>query len=58
MIDSLMANMEKAEQKKTYQGFNLRKDNYALLTMHRPANVDNPEVLQRNCLRIEIKLVA
>ena len=46
MIDTLMANMDKAEQKKTYQGFNLRKDNYALLTMHRPSNVDNPEILQ------------
>jgi UDP-N-acetylglucosamine 2-epimerase (non-hydrolysing) len=47
MIDTLMANRDKAKQKKTYQGYNLSKDNYALLTMHRPANVDHPEILEK-----------
>lgn len=47
MIDTLIANRGKAEQKNTYLGYNLHKDNYALLTMHRPVNVDNPEILRK-----------
>ncbi|MFZ2654921.1 MAG: UDP-N-acetylglucosamine 2-epimerase (non-hydrolyzing) [Victivallales bacterium] len=47
MIDTLMANQDRAEQKKTYRGYNLSRNNYALLTMHRPSNVDHPATLKK-----------
>jgi len=47
MIDTLMANKDKAAQRQTYKGYNLHKDEYALLTMHRPSNVDNPAILEK-----------
>lgn len=55
MIDSLLANMEQAipfaETLKSYQkNHNIQAGHYALLTMHRPSNVDNPDIL-RNLLQ-------
>lgn len=52
MIDSLLANVEHAvpfgETLKNYQKENhVLAENYALLTMHRPSNVDEPQTLQR-----------
>jgi UDP-N-acetylglucosamine 2-epimerase (non-hydrolysing) len=51
MIDSLLASREKAEKSPILDRFGLRKSNgsgsgvnrYALLTLHRPSNVDNRE---------------
>lgn len=49
MIDSLLASQERAEQSNILDRFGLRLSNgsgvsrYALLTLHRPSNVDNRE---------------
>ena len=50
MIDTLYANKEKAEQKKTYEDMKLEDNGYALMTMHRPSNVDDPGIL-KNLMR-------
>ena len=56
MVDSLLANKEKAKKSKILEKLGLRKslsDNcplttdYALLTLHRPSNVDNKENLTK-----------
>ena len=41
MIDSLMAHLDKALAGKLWQRFNLEPDSYGMLTLHRPANVDD-----------------
>lgn len=40
MIDTLLANKAKADQSRILETFNLRSQEYALLTLHRPSNVD------------------
>ena len=40
MIDSLIMNIEKAKKLYTHKKFNLKKGCYALITLHRPSNVD------------------
>jgi len=45
MIDSLLAQLPKTENRGTLQRFGVAADNYAMLTLHRPSNVDVPEVL-------------
>lgn len=52
MIDSLLANLEQAipfaETLKNHQKTNnIQEGHYALLTMHRPSNVDDPDILKR-----------
>lgn len=52
MIDSLLANLEQAipytETLKAYQNAqNIQENHYALLTMHRPSNVDDPGTLRK-----------
>jgi UDP-N-acetylglucosamine 2-epimerase (non-hydrolysing) len=44
MIDSLLAFKAKAETSTILEQLGLRTRPYALMTLHRPANVDNPEV--------------
>lgn len=46
MIDSLINNLEKINQKNTYLKLNLEKDNYWIITIHRPSNVDQKENLE------------
>lgn len=46
MIDTLLANKEKAEQKITFESMKLEDSGYALMTMHRPSNVDDPDILK------------
>ncbi len=45
MIDTLMKNRDKAEESKILDELGLEPGGYAALTLHRPSNVDNEEVL-------------
>ena len=54
MIDSLMANKEKAEKSRILQELNIAPKSYAILTLHRPSNVDNPVVFGRILDAIEV----
>ncbi|MCY7375379.1 MAG: UDP-N-acetylglucosamine 2-epimerase (non-hydrolyzing) [Pyrinomonadaceae bacterium] len=44
MIDSLFYNLEKAKQLKVRENLGLDAKDYAVLTLHRPSNVDEKEV--------------
>ena len=46
MIDSLLANQEKAVSREKWRQYQLPKGGYALMTLHRPANVDSPARLR------------
>lgn len=41
MIDSLLNNIEKSEISTIHKKINVEKGNYALITLHRPSNVDD-----------------
>jgi UDP-N-acetylglucosamine 2-epimerase (non-hydrolysing) len=45
MIDTLRANLERARALDTLDRMGLRPGGYAVLTLHRPSNVDDPEKL-------------
>lgn len=45
MIDSLAFFLEKANKSKIHDEMDLQKNNYVLVTLHRPSNVDNKEQL-------------
>ncbi|MBU8896272.1 UDP-N-acetylglucosamine 2-epimerase (non-hydrolyzing) [Corallococcus sp. M34] len=45
MIDSLLSNQEKAEQLSTLRDLGLSARQYAVATLHRPVNVDDPKLL-------------
>lgn len=48
MIDTLLFNLDYAvPAATTLAGTDIEADNYGLITLHRPSNVDDPEVLQR-----------
>jgi UDP-N-acetylglucosamine 2-epimerase (non-hydrolysing) len=47
MIDSLNSYRERALIAKPWQQFNLIPEQYGLVTLHRPANVDNPDSAAR-----------
>jgi UDP-N-acetylglucosamine 2-epimerase (non-hydrolysing) len=44
MIDSLFYNLEKAKNLKVREKYDLENKDYAVLTLHRPSNVDEKEV--------------
>jgi len=46
MIDVLLRNKEKAKDSKILDELGLSVNAYAVLTLHRPTNVDNPKVLR------------
>jgi UDP-N-acetylglucosamine 2-epimerase (non-hydrolysing) len=46
MIDTLLAHLERARQCPTLDSLALAPGSYALATLHRPSNVDNPLVLE------------
>jgi len=45
MIDSLVNFLDKADQSDIQKQLNVEKDNYVLVTLHRPSNVDSVEGL-------------
>lgn len=47
MIDTLLKNRDKAEQSRVMDELHLTDRAYALLTLHRPSNVDDPAVFGR-----------
>lgn len=46
MIDTLLYHREKAEKSNFLKRFNVEKNKYALVTLHRPSNSDDPKVLK------------
>ncbi len=46
MIDTLLANMERLKQPELFDQLHLKNKEYILLTMHRPANVDEDDKLK------------
>ena len=47
MIDTLLSNLNQLERPDVWDEFGLEEKDYYLLTLHRPANVDQPEKLVR-----------
>lgn len=47
MIDTLLTHLELARDKNTLSEFGLNPKEYGVITLHRPANVDDPDVLNR-----------
>ena len=47
MIDTLLANRERAQTLDTLDRLGLRAGEYAVLTLHRPSNVDSPDQLAK-----------
>ena len=46
MIDTLIQNLERIRKPDFFDENNITDKNYFLLTLHRPSNVDNPEILK------------
>jgi UDP-N-acetylglucosamine 2-epimerase (non-hydrolysing) len=53
MIDSLEMCRERIEAHEAFSAFGQAKGSYGVVTMHRPSNVDHPEVLGRLCGLLE-----
>jgi len=51
IVDAVLQNMKQSEKNKTYSFY--AKERYILLTMHRPANVDDPKILSDILLSLE-----
>jgi len=47
MIDTLLSNLDRAQARPILSEYNLIKNRYGLVTLHRPANVDKPEQLHK-----------
>lgn len=47
MIDTLLSHKEAAKKSKAMQNLNLAKGGYAVLTLHRPSNVDSKDSLEK-----------
>lgn len=47
MIDTLLAHLETARARNTHAEFGLKPRNFALVTLHRPSNVDNRQTLSQ-----------
>ena len=53
MIDTLLQNLERLQKPGFWDDMNLVPQNYLVLTLHRPANVDNPDSLLKMLLGID-----
>jgi UDP-N-acetylglucosamine 2-epimerase (non-hydrolysing) len=49
MIDSLEMLRPQIQSQAAYEDFNVRPGQYGLVTLHRPSNVDNHEILEEIC---------
>lgn len=47
MIDTLLKQQKKAKKSKILKKFNIKPKQYALLTLHRPSNVDDKKILKK-----------
>jgi UDP-N-acetylglucosamine 2-epimerase (non-hydrolysing) len=54
MIDTLLRHREKAEQSVILQTLGLGAQGYAVLTLHRPSNVDDPQTLEKLLDALEV----
>jgi len=54
MIDTLLANLEKAKQSRVLQELGVSAEKFAVITLHRPANVDTMDVLDEILAALEI----
>ena len=52
MIDSLVMMRDVMEKMSVWERFGAAKGNYGLVTLHRPSNVDTPEILETLCLTL------
>ncbi len=52
MIDTLLANMNRFRKPEIYSQLDLKEKEYIMLTMHRPANVDEADKLKRTMKEI------
>lgn len=62
MIDTLVNNVNKAKKLKIYKKYELKKNEYALITIHRPSNVDKKSELKKiidilNYIQTKIKTI-
>ncbi len=53
MVDTLLANLERARNRPILERIGVEAGEYGLVTLHRPANVDDPEVLKRLMAALE-----
>jgi UDP-N-acetylglucosamine 2-epimerase (non-hydrolysing) len=49
MIDSLELLRGRIEAEEAFSDFNLVRESYGVVTLHRPSNVDDPDVLEKLC---------
>jgi UDP-N-acetylglucosamine 2-epimerase (non-hydrolysing) len=54
MIDTLLANREKSEGSAILEQLHLEKKKYAVVTLHRPSNVDSPDRFEKILAALEI----
>jgi UDP-N-acetylglucosamine 2-epimerase (non-hydrolysing) len=54
MIDTLLRNKAKADESRILADLNLAPRSYAVLTLHRPANVDDPAIFSRLLDALEV----
>lgn len=62
MIDTLMANREKSQASTIFKQLHLKEKEYAVITLHRPSNVDSPGSFENilsafEIIQKEIKLI-
>jgi UDP-N-acetylglucosamine 2-epimerase (non-hydrolysing) len=53
MVDTLLSNLERARTRPILDEIGVKAGEYGLVTLHRPANVDDPEVLHRLMTALE-----